>query len=198
MKSARYHVAVMLMMGLAAVSLAAGDPQPAAPTSTPASQTPVTETPAAQSGAVTTPFAPAPEAGIVDLPENQAEIEAARSGQLKLVQPEGVAPLPVIDPARAERRAAFDAVIAGQDAKIQSLADRLAGAKGDDALVIQKEIEREKLATSRHLLELQLEFATRDGDQPRIERLQAALVEWDAPAPVGTPVSRPDPANQGR
>jgi hypothetical protein len=117
---------------------------------------------------------------------------------LKLVQPEGPAPVPAIDPARAERRAAFDAVISGQDAKIQLLADRLAGAKGDEILAIEKEIEREKLATSRNLLELQLEFATRDGDKPRIERLQEALVQWDAPAPVGTPVDRPVPTNLGR
>lgn len=196
MKSTRYFIVAVLAAGLATASSAADNPQTAAPT--PASQTPVTETPAAQSGAVTTPFTPAPDAGIVDLPENRAEIEAIRNGQLKLVQPEGAAPVPAIDPARAERRAAIDAVIAGQDAKIQSLAERLASAKGDDALVIQKEIEREKLAISRGLLELQLEFATRDGDKPRIERLQAALAEWDAPAPVGTPVDRPVPTNLGR
>jgi hypothetical protein len=198
MKSTRYFIVAALAVGLATVSSAADNPQPAAVTPAPASQTPVTETPAAQSGAVATPFTPAPTAGIVDVPENQAEIEAIRSGQLKLVQPEGAAPVPAVDPARAERRAAFDAVIAGQDAKVQSLADRLASAKGDEVLAIQKEIEREKLAVSRGLLELQLEFATRDGDQPRIERLQAALAEWDAPAPVGTPVDRPVPSNLGR
>lgn len=196
MKSTRYFIAAVLATGLATASSAADDPR--TPTQTPASQAPVTETPAAQSGAVTTPFTPAPDAGIVDVPENQAEIEAIRNGQLKLVQPEGAAPVPAIDPVRAERRAAFDAVIAGQDAKIQSLADRLASAKGDEVLAIQKEIEREKLAASRGLLELQLEFATRDGDKPRIERLQAALAEWDAPAPVGTPVDRPVPTNLGR
>lgn len=200
MKSVRFLAAFVLALGLAA-SPSAGDPQPATQaqnSTTAAPGTPINETPAAQSGAVTAPAIPDPAAGLVDIPENQAELEAARAGQLKLIQPEGQAPAAAVDAARAARRAAFDAVVEDQDAKVRALADRLSAAKGDEAVAIQKEIEHVKLATGRNLLELQLDFATRDGDQPRIDRLRAALAEWDAPAPVGTPVERPVPSIQGR
>lgn len=105
-----------------------------------------------------------------------------------------------IDPAAGNvRRAAFDVVIAAQQAKIQVLKDRLATATADDAVMaIQQEIAREKQATQRQLLELQLEFATRDGDQARIEQMNAALGAWDAPQPVLQPVDRPVPTNPGR
>jgi hypothetical protein len=140
-----------------------------------------------------------PTAGLADLPVNQAESEAIQRGELKLEQPEGTAPAPVVDAAREARRAAFDAVVTEQQAKVQALADRLSAAvDGEARLTLQKEIEREKLAIGRRLLELQLEFAARDGDQARSERLQAALTAWDTPAPVGAPVDRPVPANTDR
>jgi len=145
-----------------------------------------------------------PAAGVADLPENRAEIEALRRGELELERPEGALPAPALDTARHARRAAFEAVVDGQDAKVRALAERLAGATGDEALSIQKDIEREKIATGRLLLEAQLEFATRDGDQARVQRLQSALSAWDAPAPAYAPVDRhlpaeaPVSANPGR
>ena len=190
MKLVRRLVLVTLFVGLCSAALAADGPQP------------VTQTPQQplQSGPAAKPRDPAadPTAGLVDLPENQAEMEAIRNGELKLVQPEGSAPIPAVDAAREARRAAFDAVMAEQDAKIRTLVDRLTGATGDEAVAIQKDIEREKLSTSRRLLEVQLDQATRDGDQARVERIQEALTAWDAPAPVYAPVERPLPTNPGR
>jgi hypothetical protein len=191
MKLARRPVLVTLLIGLTAnAALAADNPQPVNQA----------QPPALQSGAAAKPheLVADPAAGLPDVPENQAEIQAIRRGELKLVQPDGMAPAPVVDAAREARRVAFDAVMAEQDSKIQTLADRLTGATGEAAFAIQKDIEREKLATSRRLLEVQLQFATGDGDQARVEQIQAALEAWDAPAPVYTPVERPLPAIQGR
>ncbi|MBK7769830.1 MAG: hypothetical protein IPI48_04645 [bacterium] len=188
MKFLRCLVVITLTTGLSAAAVAAGDPQPAAPI------------PATQAGtpAVTPTLVPDPTAGLADLPENQAELEAIRSGELKLVQPEGVAPTPAVSAARDARRAAFDAVINEQNAQVQVLTDRLEGADNEAALAIQKEIELTKKAAQRRLLEVQLEMATTAGDQAGIERLQAALAAWDAPIPVGQPVDRPVPTNPGR
>lgn len=135
-----------------------------------------------------------PAVGLPDLPENRAEIEALRRGEAGFERPAGGLPAAVADTARLTRRAAFAAVVDGQDAKVRALAGRLAGATGDEALALQKEIEREKVATGRRLLEVQLEFAARDGDQERVRRLQEALAAWDAPAPAYAPVDRPAPA----
>jgi len=138
-----------------------------------------------------------PAAGIPDLPANQAEIEALRSGAMTLERPVATDAAAPADAARVERRAAFDAVISTQQQKVQALTDRLASvSRNDDAVEIQKEIEREKLSTQRQLLDLQLAFATRDGDQARIDQLQAALAAWDAPRPAMTSVvDRPVPVN---
>jgi hypothetical protein len=141
-----------------------------------------------------------PAAGIPDLPANQAEIEALRSGAMILERPAATDAAAPADAARVERRAAFDAVIGAQQQKIQALTDRLASVvRNEDAVGIQKEIEREKLSTQRQLLDLQLAFATRDGDQARIDQLQAALATWDAPRPAMTSVvDRPVPSNPVR
>ena len=140
-----------------------------------------------------------PAAGVPDIPANRPEIDALRAGKTPIERPAGAEAVPAPDAAGNARRAAFDAVIAAQQAKVQALKDRLATAAGDDAVMaIQQEITREKLATQRQLLELQLEFATRDGDQARIEQMNAALTAWDAPQPVLQPVDRPVPTNPGR
>lgn len=107
------------------------------------------------------------------------------------------------DAAGNAHRAAFDAVVNAQRTKILELTDRLATAVGDDAiLALQLEITREKMATQRQLLELQLEIAVREtgpeGDRTRIEQLEAALAAWDAPRAVLQPVDRPAPTNPGR
>lgn len=137
--------------------------------------------------------------GIPDIPANRGEIDALRAGKMTLERPAGAEVAPAPDAAGNARRAAFDAVIAAQQTKVQALKDRLATAAGDDAVMaIQQEIAREKQATQRQLLELQLEFATRDGDQARIGQMNAALTAWDAPRPVLQPVDRPVPANPGR
>ena len=190
MKLVRCLAVATLTFGLAAIAFAAGDP--------PANPNPAATT--TGSGAPTVaPAAADPAAGLADIPENQEERAAILSGELKLIVPEGTAPAPTVDAARVARRNALDAVLAEQDAKVQSLADRLANAtRSEDRLALEKDIEQEKLATSRRLLELQLDFATRDGDQARIEQIQAAITAWDAPAPVYTPVERPVPATSGR
>lgn len=183
----------------AAVEPSGQNPQPTAVNGPVAVSTPsaVTGLSGAQSAAA---VADDPAAGIPDLPSNQAEIEALRSGAMTLERPAATDAAAPADPARVERRAAFDAVVDGQQQKIRALTDRLVAVSGiEDAVEIQKEIEREKLSTQRRLLELQLAFATRDGDQARIDRLQAALATWDVPRPVvQAVVDRPVPVNPGR
>lgn len=186
MKLVRHLTAAVVAVGLAAAALAAGEPKP------------VVQDQPLPSGPATAPLAADPAAGLADIPENQAELAAIKAGELKLVQPEGTAPAPTVDAAREARRAAFAAVIAEQDAKIEALAARLAGASAESSLDIQKQIEAEKRATDRRLLEVQIELATAAGDQAATARVQAALEAFDAPAPAGQPVDRPVPANQGR
>lgn len=187
-----------ILVGLFAVAaLAADDPSGAnpQPTSVRGQPTAIETSGAPATGAAVID----PSAGVVALPVNQAEIEALRRGEMTLEQPEGSDKAAAADAARTARRAAFDAVLNGQQAKIQALKDRLETAAGDEAIrEIQQEITREKLATQRQLLELQLEFATRDGDQARIDQMNAALTAWDAPQPVLQPVDRPVPTNPGR
>lgn len=188
MKLVRCLTAAVVTVGLAAAAVAADQPQATG------------QIPAAQSGAAS--VAPInlsdPTAALAAIPENQAEIEAVRSGELKLVQPEGTAQEPAIDAAREARRAAFAAVVTEQNAKVEALVARLNGASGAEAVTIQQQIEAEKKATDRRLLVVQLDLATAAGDQVGIERLQTALTEFDAPAPVGQPVDRPVPVNPGR
>lgn len=142
---------------------------------------------------------PEATAGVPDIPENRAEIEALHRGGMTLDPMAKSAPESALDVAREARRTAFAAVVATQDARIRSLTNRLAsmpGSPGD--LEIQKEIEHEKLATVRLLLELQLDFATLDGDQSRIDRVKAGLDAWDAPRPVLQPIDRPAPSSLDR
>jgi hypothetical protein len=186
MKLVRSLIAAALTVGVSAVALAA-DPQPAPQASTTQSGTPSTA-----------PGVLAPNAGLADIQENQAERDAIERGELKLVVPEGTVAEPAVDAARVARRAAFDAVVNEQEARVKALADRLATTTGDDALTLQRQIETEKLATGRRLLELQLQFATQDGDQARVERIQAAITDWDAPKPTGTPMERTLPTNPNR
>ncbi len=190
MTLARGLTIATLIAGLTTVALAAGDPQPAKPDNSTA----------AGSGTPTAiPLAVDPTAGLADIPENQEERAAILGGELKLIAPDGTAPVPAVDPAGEARRAALDAVLAEQDAKVQALADRLATAAGGEAqIALQKEIEQEKLAAGRRLLELQLEFAASDGDPARVELIQAAITAWDAPAPTYAPVERPVPTINGR
>jgi hypothetical protein len=192
----RRLVPVALIFCVAAGAIAADAPQSQNPQPV-AVQAPSATT---QSGvAGTAPIALDPAAGLADIPENQDEIQALRSGAMTLEQPAGATAAPAVDAARVARRAAFDALLGAQDAKIQALTERLTAVAGTEAgQAIQKEIEREKVSTQRQLLELQLEFATRDGDQARVDAVRAALEAWDAPRPVLQPIDRPAPANQGR
>lgn len=188
MKLVRCLTVAVMTAGLAAVAQSADEPQATG------------QIPAAQTGAAS--VAPTnvidPTAGLADIPENQAEIEAMRAGELKLVQPEGTTQEPAIDAAREARRAAFAAVVNERNAKVEALVAQLNGASGEDGVAIQKQIEAEKKAADRRLLEVQLELATAAGDQAGIENLQAALTAFDAPAPAGQPVVRPVPVNPGR
>lgn len=196
MKFARGPVVIALAAIAAAISplsvRAADDPQPVA-------SAPVTVAGPAADGAVALPT---PAAGLADLPENQAEAAAIAAGELKLARPETpagtTAEAPAVEAARAARRAALDAVLAGQDARVQELSGRLAAADSRAALEIQREIEQVKKETGRRLLEAQLELATGAGDQAAVENLQAAIADWDAPLPVRQPVERPVPHNQVR
>lgn len=165
---------------------------------------PIATAPVAASGLATDAVGsvPAPAVGLADLPENQAEAAAIAAGELKLVRPEApagtTAEAPAVEAARAARRAALDAVLSEQEARVQELASRLGAADSRTALEIQKEIEQVKKASGRRLLEVQLELANGAGDQAAVENLQAAIAEWDAPQPVRQPVDRPVPHNQGR
>lgn len=197
MSSVRRLVSVVLVGFAATVALAADDPA----SGTPPPVTFVGQPTAVEATATKDGSAPAldPAAGIPDIPANRTEIDALRAGKMTLERPAGAEAVPTPDAAGNARRAAFDAVIAAQQAKIQALKDRLATAADDDAVMaIQQEIAGEKQATQRQLLELQLEFATRDGDQARIEQMNAALTAWDAPQPVLQPIDRPVPTNPGR
>ena len=137
-----------------------------------------------------------PTAGVADIPENQAELEALRAGGPALTQPEGVelTAAPVADEVREARRAAFAAVVAEQNVQIAALGARLEAAAGtEESFAIQREIEQQKQATGRRLLELQLEMARTDGDAGRAAGIEAAITAWDAPQPAPQPVDRPTP-----
>ncbi len=193
----RHFALVASISCFAAVAKAADDPQNQPQPTVPAAG----ESAVLQAGGApeTRPVRLDAAAGIPDLPENKAEIEALRRGEMTLEPTAKSAQAPAVDAERESRRAAFAAVVSAQDAKVQALTDRLASVSGsDDGLAIQKEIEREKLATQRLLLELQLDFAIRAGDETRINGIKAALEAWDAPRPVLQPMDRPAPANPGR
>ena len=168
----RRRIVIISVAGcLAAAAFAADDPQPnhSQPVAVVGQAVPVQDGGAADDR----PEAPAPTAGTADT----------------LGSPAGI----------AARRLAFDAVLAEQQARVQALTDRFAAAAGSPAGVeIQKEIEREKMATNRRLLEVQLDFATRDGSEEQVNGIKAALTAMDAPQPVRQLVDRPAPTSPGR
>ena len=197
MSLARRLVPVIIAGLLAAAALAADEPsnQNPQPTAVRGQPTAIESSGAPGSGAVVVD----PTVAVAAIPANAAEIEALSRGEMTLEQPVAADAGPSVDAARAARRAAFDAIVTTQQAKIQALTDRLASATGNEAVLeIQREITREKRATQRQLMELQLELATRDGDQARIDQMTAALTAWDAPQPALQPVDRPVPVNPGR
>lgn len=156
---------------LAAAAFAAGDPQPdhSQPVAVAGQAAPVQD----GGAAADRPAAPTPPAGTADTPGSPAGIAA--------------------------RRLAFDAVLVEQQARVQALTDRFAALAGSPAgIEIQKEIEREKMATNRRLLEVQLDFATRDGSEEQVNGIKAALTAMDAPQPVRQLVDRPAPTSPGR
>lgn len=171
MLTRRPIVIICVACCLAAAAFAADEPQPnhSQPVAVVGQAAPV------QGGGAATdrPTAPTPLAGTADIPGSPAGIEA--------------------------RRLAFDAVLAEQQARVQALTDRFAALAGSPAgIEIQKEIEREKMATHRRLLEVQLDFATRDGSEEQVNGIKAALTAMDTPQPVRQPIDRPAPANPGR
>jgi hypothetical protein len=171
-------VGLVLVAANAAVVANAADQPPA----TPSPQT------------ATSPVVAAPEAGapvFADIPENQAELAAAQAeGRLPAAAPD--------DAARAALRAELEGLLAVRQARVQALAAQLAGATGEDAAALQRQIEQEKIAGDRELLQWQLDRATAAGDAARVRTLEAALAAWDAPRPAATPVDRPVPAIQAR
>lgn len=137
-----------------------------------------------------------PVAGVADIPENQAELQALSSGGQPFAPPEGstLGAAPVADEVRTARRIAFESVVAEQDTRIAALAARLRDVAGtEESLAVQREIEQLKRATGLRLLELQLEMARTDGDADRVAGLEAAIAAWDAPHPAPQPVVRPTP-----
>lgn len=197
MSSARRLVSVVLVGLAASAAIAADAPSSGTPPPLTFVGQPVVLEAAGTPGG--NALAPDPAAGIPDIPANRSEIDALRAGKMTIERPAGAAAVPAPDAVGNARRAAFDAIIAAQQARVQALKDRLATTLGDDAVMaIQQEIALEKQAMQRQLLELQLEFATRDGDHARIEQINTALTAWDAPQPVLQPVDRPVPTNPGR
>jgi len=153
------------------------------------------------SGAPGTTAPADPVAGVADIPENQAELQALSSGGQPFAPPEGAtlgvaqnANDPAADEIRAARRVAFESVVAEQDTRIATLAARLRDVAGtEESLDVQREIEQLKRSTGLRLLELQLEMARTDGDAARTAGLEAAIAAWDAPHPAPQPVVRPTP-----
>ncbi len=149
------------------------------------------------SGAPGTTAPADPMAGVADIPENQAELQALSSGGQPFAPPEGAAlsVAPADDEVRTARRVAFESVVAEQNTRIATLAARLADVAGtEESLAVQREIEQLKRATGLRLLELQLGMARTDGDAGRAAGLEAAIAAWDAPQPAPQPVDRPTPA----
>ncbi|MBK9305031.1 MAG: hypothetical protein IPM94_14470 [bacterium] len=137
-----------------------------------------------------------PVAGVADIPENQAELQALSSGGQPFAPPEGatLGVAPADEEVRTARRAAFQSVVAEQDTRIAALAARLRDVAGtEESLAVQREIEQLKRATGLRLLELQLEMARTDGDAGRAAGIEAAITAWDAPQPAPQPVDRPTP-----
>ncbi len=148
------------------------------------------------SGAPGTTAPADPVAGVADIPENQAELQALSSGGQPFAPPEGAAlgSAPVADEVRTARRAAFESVVAEQDTRIATLAARLRDVAGtEESLAVQREIEQLKRSTGLRLLELQLDMARTDGDADRVAGIEAAIAAWDAPHPAPQPVVRPTP-----
>lgn len=148
------------------------------------------------SGAPGTTAPADPVAGVADIPENQAELQALSSGGQPFAPPEGatLSVAPVADEVRAARRVAFESVVAEQDTRIATLAARLRDVAGtEESFTVQREIEQLKRSTGLRLLELQLEMARTDGDADRTAGLEAAIAAWDAPHPAPQPVVRPTP-----
>ncbi|MDO9170797.1 MAG: hypothetical protein Q7W29_03100 [bacterium] len=153
------------------------------------------------SGAPGTTAPADPVAGVADIPENQAELQALSSGGQPFAPPEGatlgVAPTSEdssADEVRTARRVAFESVVAEQDTRIATLAARLRDVAGtEESLAVQREIEQLKRSTGLRLLELQLEMARTDGDADRAAGIEAAIAAWDAPHPAPQPVERPTP-----
>jgi hypothetical protein len=171
MKMCHRFLIMASICGLAVAAFAADDPQPKEPQ-------------------------PVAVAGKAD-PVQEGGTSAGRPVASEAIV--GTADIPVSQAGLDARRLAFDAVLAEQQARIQALTDRFAAVGNSPAGVeIQKEIEREKMATNRRLLEVQLDFATRDGSEEQVNGIKAALTAMDAPQPVRQLVDRPAPTSPGR
>ncbi len=185
-------VLALALCGFAAVAAAQDAPR----AQDPRSATPAEAVAPRVSGAAGVVAPVDPTAGVADIPENQAELQALRSGEQTLTLPEGTAlnAAPVADAVREARRAAFAAVVAEQNVRITALGARLEAVAGtEESLTIQREIEQQKQATGLRLLELQLEMARTDSDADGAARIEAAIAAWDAPHPAPQPVERPTP-----
>jgi hypothetical protein len=138
----------------------------------------------------TAPIAPS-------LPENAAELEAIKSGQMSLELPPAQTrePAPLLTaPEVQARMEAFERVIAQQTATVGALQARLAGATDNQAaLAIQQEIQAAKLQGQIQIMQIQADQARLAGRVEQAEQIEAAIARMTGPAPAGQPVDRPAP-----
>ncbi len=135
-----------------------------------------------------------PPAGVPDLPENQAEIEAGLVPEGKAVeaQKSGAAPAPT--PLMVE----IQAVFADERARVAELEARLTPSLDEGAaLALRHQIEQIKIETELNILRLQAEHARREGRDEQAAAIDAAVAEMLSPRPAGVPSERPAPVRSG-
>ena len=133
-------------------------------------------------------------AGIPDLPENQAEIEAGLVPDGKAVEAQKSDAAPALTPLMAE----IQAVLADEQTRVAELEARLSSSLDEGAaLALRRQIEQIKVETELNILRLQAEHARRAGQDEQAAAIEAAIAEMLSPRPAGVPSERPAPIQNG-
>lgn len=152
-------------------------------------------TPAAPAGPASPVASPAvagadPAAAIPDLPENRAEIEAVRAGELRLEPAPNAAAAPQAAAPRSPEMLEIDQALVAERALVAELEARLEGAPDETAaLDLLREIERTKQRTEIEILRLQAKHARLAGREEQAAEIEAAVQQILAPALVPAPAA---------
>jgi len=131
-----------------------------------------------------------PAASIPDLPENRAEIEAVRAGELKLEPAPDAPAAPQAATPRSPEMLEIDQALAAERALVAELEARLEGAPDEPAaLDLLREIERTKQQTEIEILRLQAKHARLAGREEQAAEIEAVVQQILAPALVPVPAA---------